>query len=115
MHAHALASLLHSLGCAAAGSKTSLGGVEADATRSVHSMGMESERSAASTNLADLVVDSSETSAYAPWSRPPSPMLCPDCDVFRRHLDNLMGLNERGSLLLCPEGEQQDMLEQLMP
>jgi serine/threonine protein kinase len=74
------------------GSKTSLGGADADAARSVHSVGMESERSAASTNLADMMNDGAESSA---------------------HLDNLMGLNERG--LLCSEGEQQNMLEQVMP
>ena len=73
------------------GSKSSLNNADADATRSVHSMGMESERSAASTILAE-VADGSETTA---------------------HLDNLMGLNERG--LLCSEGGQQDLLEQLMP
>jgi len=57
------------------GSKTSLGGNECEATRSVHSMGMESERSAASTNLAEMSTsDGSETTA---------------------HLENLMGLNER--------------------
>ena len=67
-------SSLGHLRTASGGSKTSLGGAEGDATRSVHSMGMESERSAASTNLADLVADGGETSA---------------------HLDNLMGLNQR--------------------
>ena len=45
---------------------------------------------AASTNLADLVADGSDSTT---------------------HLDNLMGLNERG--LLCSEGEQHDSLEQL--
>ena len=67
------------------GSK-SLGGVEGDAARSVHSIGMESERSTASTNLADIVAEGSETTA---------------------HLDNLMGLNERG--ILCAD-EQHNVL-----
>lgn len=72
---------------ASGGSKTSLGGAEGYATRSVHSMGMESERSAASTSLADLSAsggDGSETTT---------------------HLDNLVGLNEQRGLL-CSEGEQ---------
>ena len=42
--------------------------------RSLHSVGMESERSAASTNLADVMIEGTDTTA---------------------HLDNLVGLNER--------------------
>lgn len=68
------------------GSKTSLGGAEGDTTRSVHSMGMESERSAASTNFADLANEGNEATA---------------------HLDNLIGLNERG---LAREGESLEPL-----
>ena len=78
---------------ASMGSKNSLHGHDADGhhrAQSVHSLGMsESERSGASTHIADLVQDGTETTS---------------------HLDNLMGLNEsRG--LLCGGNEQQDILE----
>jgi len=76
-------------------SKNSLHGHDAEGhghrPQSVHSLGMsESDRSGASTHIADLAQDSSEITS---------------------HLDNLMGLNENRGLL-CGGNEQQDMLEQ---
>ena len=72
-------------------SGASLGGVDRDAARSVQSLGMESVRSGASTQLElNLTTDSAETTS---------------------HLDNLMCLNEsRG--LLCGADEQQEQLGQ---
>ena len=61
--------------------------------QSVHSVGMsESERSGASTHIADLMQDGSDITS---------------------HLDNLMGLNE-GRGLLCGGAEQQEMLDQAL-